>query len=227
MAIAHILTLATIYNAIIKDMEFSKNMNLAEFSTQTLAQELIARNDFFEEGGLILKPEFYKLFTEMGVIFCVDGIAIRKSSAGIEAMAIRRNTGAYQGKLCSVGGRVHIEEDIEAALRRHFRVDVGHEIELTTPWDKPAGFFQFMRPRADGTVAENFGTEPSRRHAVSVLYLVRLDDGAPVFGSTAHGGQEASGVEWFTLENMPHEEEFGYGQGVYFRKCLELANETF
>lgn len=208
-------------------MELSKNTDLVEFSTETLAQELIARNDFFEEGGLILKPEFYKLLTEMGVVFCVDGIAWRKSSAGIEAMAIRRNTGAYQGKLCSVGGRVHVGEDVETALRRHFRVDVGYEIDLTTPWDKPVGFFQFMRLRADGTILDNFGTEPSRKHAVSVLYLVRLHDGAPMFGSTAHGGQEASGVEWFTLKNMPLEEEFGYGQGVYFRKCLEVAQEMF
>lgn len=208
-------------------MEFSKNTDLAKFSTETLAKELIARNDFFEEGGLILKSEFYKLLTEMGVIFCVDGIAIRKNGTHIEAMAIKRNTGAYKGKLCSVGGRVHVGEDIETALRRHFRVDVGHEINLTTQWDKPVGFFQFMRPRADGTIADNFGTEPSRKHAVSVLYLVQLDNGAPVFGSTAHGGQEASGVEWFTLENMPPKEEFGYGQGVYFRKCLELAEEMF
>ncbi len=208
-------------------MEFSKNTELANFSSETLAQELLARNDFFEDSGVILKPDFYKLLTEIGVIFCVDGIAVRKNNGNIEAMAIVRNTGAYRGKLCSVGGRVLTGEDVEHALRRHFSVDVGYEIDLITPWDKPAGFFQFMKPRADGTVADNFGTEPSRRHATSVLYLVQPSEGTPVFGSTAHGGQEASDVRWFSLENFPPREEFGYGQEVYFRKCLELAKEMF
>jgi hypothetical protein len=45
------------------------------------------------------------------------------------------------------------------------------------------------------------------------------------YGSTELGGQEASGVIWFSLANMPPLEAFGYGQGVYYKKCLEMAEK--
>jgi ADP-ribose pyrophosphatase YjhB (NUDIX family) len=196
--------------------------DLSELSTEDLAKEILLRGDLFD--GAILKPSFYKLLTEMSTIMCVDGIAVRKRNDHVEAMAIKRNTGEFRGKLCSVGGRILLEESIEQALKRQFANDLGCKITFITPWDKPAIIHQFMRPRADGTVLPDFGTEHERRHAISAIYLVRAESADFTFGTTPHGGREASGVEWFSLQHMPPPDAFGYGQGIYFKKCLELAD---
>ncbi len=194
---------------------------LTKFTTEELARELTGRDDLFE--GALLKYEVYKLSVELGIPPCVDGVAVRKRDGIVEAMAIRRNTGPYTGKLCSVGGRIFFEESFEVAMRRQFTSDLGCEIEFITPWDRPAFVHQFMRPRADGTLLPDFGPEPTRRHNMTIVYLVRLLSEKFTFGSTTHGGQEAGGVEWFSLETMPPASEFGYGQDIYFKKCLQLA----
>jgi ADP-ribose pyrophosphatase YjhB (NUDIX family) len=197
------------------------NPDLSILSTEDLAKEILLRGDLFE--GATLKPALYKLLTEMSAIMCVDGIAVRKRDDHVEALAIKRNTGEFRGKLCSVGGRILLEESIEQALRRQFTSDLGCKITFITPWDKPAIMHQFMRPRADGTTLPDFGAEHERRHAVNAIYLISVDSEDFIFGTTPHGGQEAFGVEWFSLLNMPADDAFGYGQEVYFKKCLELA----
>lgn len=198
-----------------------KEPMLQDYSTDELASELIGRKDLFE--GRHLKRSLYELFVELGVVACVDGIPFRKSNGKIELMAIARNTGPFKNKLCSVGGRILLEESVESALRRHFATDLGVEIEMINPWDKPVIFHQFMRPHIDGTVLPDFGAEPQRRHALSLIYLVKIEEKNIEYGQTEFGGQEASGTRWFSKDEMPADSEFGYGQEVYYKKCLEIA----
>ncbi len=139
-------------------------------------------------------------------------------------MAIVRNTGPLKGKFCSVGGRILLEESAESSLRRHFKTDLGTEIAFITPWDRPAFFHQFMRPHEDGNVLPDFGIESERRHAVSVIYLVKINEKNMIYGQTASGGQEASGVKWFSEDSMPRDDEFGYGQEVYYKKSFRLCD---
>lgn len=196
--------------------------DLSKLSSEDLAKELLTRNDFFV--GDFLTPNIYTLSIELGIPPCVDGVAVRKRQDGvIEALTITRNTGPFKGMLCSVGGRIFFEESFETAMRRQFMTDLGANIEFITPWDQPAAVHQFMRPQADGTVLPNFGVEPTRRHNITIVYMVRLLTDDFHYGSTQAGGQEASSVTWFSLANMPPLEAFGYGQGVYYKKCLELA----
>lgn len=196
--------------------------DLSELSSEDLAKELLTRNDMFE--GSFLTPAIYKLSIELGIPPCVDGVAVRKRDDGtIEALAITRNTGPFKGTLCSIGGRILFEESLETAMRRQFMTDLGVHIEFLTPWDQPAVVHQFMRPQADGTVLPDFGVEPTRRHNITIVYMVRLLTDDFQYGSTETGGQEAAGVEWFSLKNMPPPDAFGYGQDVYFKKCLKLA----
>lgn len=205
-------------------MTLSKK-GLREFTTDELASELISRPDLFE--GEHLKRSLYDLFVELGVVTCVDGIAVRKMDGKIELMTIVRNTGPFKGKLCSVGGRILLEESVESAMRRHFKTDIGSNINMLTPWDRPVLFHQFMRPQSDCTVLPDFGVEPQRRHAISLIYLVKLDDKKMEFGQTISGGQEASGVRWFSKDDIPQDDEFGYGQEVYYKKCFGLAASIF
>lgn len=208
-----------------KEINTMKN-ELSGISTEALAAELSTRKDLVGSGGF-LSNAAYSLSTELCIMPCVDGIAIRRRNDKIEALAIRRNTGPFTNKLCSIGGRILFEESYEQALRRHFKTDLDVKIEFLTPWDQPATVYQFMRPLNDGGVLPDFGVEISRRHCITSVYIVKLQTDALSFGSSKMGLQEVQGVEWFSVDNIPPPHEFGYGQDVYFRKCLELAERMF
>src|SRR3989344_2190168 len=195
---------------------------LNDFGTEELAAELLKRKDFRGAGGRIPHGQVYELFEKGIPIICTDGIAVRHSSDGeIEAMAIRRNT-LDKGKLCSVGGRIFYGESVEEAVRRHFMSDLGCNIRPLTPWWTPFFVLQ-TRPIAEGP-KKDFGFEPSK-HGVSLYHLVALENEPTKFGSTPYGGQEASGVEWFSLEDFPQDEAFGFGQHLPFRLAFAKAAE--
>lgn len=196
--------------------------DLNNFGTDELAAELLKREDFRGADGSIPSPRVYKLFEKGIPIMCTDGIAIRQSTNGIiEAMAIQRNT-LDKGKLCSVGGRIFYGESVEEAIRRHFMDDLGCKIRFLDPWWTPFFVLQ-TRPAAEGP-KKDFGLEPSK-HGVSIYHLVALENEPTKFGSTSHGGQEASGTEWFSLENFPPDEAFGFGQHAPFRLAFAKAAE--
>jgi ADP-ribose pyrophosphatase YjhB (NUDIX family) len=195
------------------------NMNLKDISSNDLVTELLTRQDLLDKNDALILP-LYQLFSKYGVFPCVDGVAVRLNSGEIEAMAIRRGTGAEKGKLCSVGGRIKRNETIEECLRRHFKMDVGCEIEMLVPWDRPVDALQ-CAPIVEVGSNTDFGPEYGK-HTISLYYPVLLI-GEPTFGATAHGGQEATSVEWYTLKNLPSREEFGYNQRPKFVACLEAA----
>lgn len=196
--------------------------DLNNFGTEELAAELLGREDFLGKDGSIPRQEVYELFEKGIPIMCTDGIAVRQSLDGaVEAMVIRRNT-LDKGKLCSVGGRIFYGESVEEAVRRHFMDDLGCNIRLLTPWRTPFFVLQ-TRPIAEGP-KKDFGLEPSK-HAVSMYHLVALEGEPKNFGSTAHGGQEASGIEWFSLKDFPPDDAFGFGQHLPFRQAFIKAEE--
>lgn len=192
-------------------------MNLEEASTEQLVQELMSR-ELVLYNGLLPSP-LYKQRSRLGSLVCVDGCAVRKRDGLNEAMAIVRGTGAYAGRLCLVGGIVAKHERVEDALQRHFRHDIGCEIEVDD-WLRPASVRQYRTPDSNGQVPEGWLPEPSKEHNFASVYIVRLVNEDMIFGEKM-GGREALTVKWFSLTTMPAESEFGYGQGVIFRHCLE------
>lgn len=115
-----------------------QDTSLANIPVGLLLGEVLRRpGDLFNEKGF-LSREAFALADILSIRCCVDGIAVRRGHAGeIEAMAIRRNTGPFAGKLCLVGGGISkfkgngqwLPESAEEALRRHFKRDLGFEIE--------------------------------------------------------------------------------------------------
>lgn len=82
-----------------------------------------------------------------------------------------------------------------------------------------------MRP-IDGCVRPGFTPNSDSRHLIAVRYLVTIVNlQAPVFGSTEVGGQEASGIVWFTEKGMPPDEQFGYGHDQTYRACFSIARK--
>lgn len=218
------------------------NEPLSQIPTERLAQELARRSDLRNDDGL-LTPDIFRLRAKLGPIVCTDGIPMRQVNGVIEGGIIRRNTGPYRGTFSIIGGVIGYGETIENALRRHFRTDIGMEIEFLNPLGiaSPAGIFQYHGPKSrrinspalpldikprgkGGEINEHppFLPEPTK-HAVALTYLVTIPESAkPVFGSSPFG-QEASEFVWHSLETCPPEQEFGYGTHNVFLECMSEA----
>lgn len=199
-------------------------MGLKNISTEALANELATRNDLTDPNG-ILPFGIYQVLCKTAVIPCTDGVAVRRNADGkIEAMAIRRGTGCFKGRLGSVGGRILRGESFENCLRRQFRNDVACEIEMLTSWKQPADIGQaapLEHPLTDPWPTD-FGPE-DHKHTTSNYYPVRLLGEPKPGGKTSYGGVEAPAVEWYTLETLPGPENFGYDQQAKFVACMKAA----
>ena len=199
-------------------------VDLQKISAEELASELLQRTDLFDKDGFLKGDALYKLRCKLGAVVCVDSAPVRKRDDGvIEVMAIKRKTGSYAGKLCLVGGLVKKDSSLEESIRLHFKTDLGLEIDFVTPWDKPACIHQGMRPLSNGGLKVDFIPDPTKDHVIAPVYLVKLKSEKFNFGISPYGGQEVEGVVWFSLEEMPDREEFGYQHDIVFKKCLLLA----
>ncbi|MBI2048126.1 MAG: NUDIX domain-containing protein [Parcubacteria group bacterium] len=200
-------------------------MDLRVATTENLLKELLTRHDLLDKKSGMMDFHLYQLFCKYGVLPCTDGIAVRRNSLGqVEAMAIRRGTGCFRGRLCSVGGRILRGERMEDCLRRQFRNDLNCEIEMLVSWKSPVDIGQaypLENPLTDAWPAD-FGPE-DRKHTISCYYPVKLL-GEPMPGATtSHGGQEAIMVEWYTLDTLPAPIHFGYDQHPKFVAALTAA----
>lgn len=209
--------------------------DLSQVPASELLEEALKRPDELLDDNGMLEDAPFRLADQLSTRVCVDGLPVRRNPDGdVEAMAIRRNTGPYAGRLCLIGGgvnRVKVgdiwqPESFEEALRRHFGTDLGFEIEpVGGSWKRPDYLAQEMRP-IDGKVRDEFMTNPASRHIIAVRFLVSLasEDELPTFGETEYGGQEATGIEWFTEQTMPESSEFGYDHDDTYRTLFPVAD---
>ena len=194
-------------------------MNIAEFKTDELLTELLKRPDLVaEDGSLTALP--WQTRVRLGAIACVDSIAVRTGTGGHkEALAIMRNTGPYAGKYCVIGGSIRRGESIEDAVRRHWMVDIGCEINFITPWNKPRSVHQHCPPAPNGGMKKDFWPEPTK-YSIGLFHIVEVTKETGKLGSTATGGQEASGYTWFTAETLPQADQFAYGFHALYKEIF-------
>ncbi len=169
-------------------------------------------------------PSFpvYKVVEAIQPIICTDGVPVRRNNRGkIEGMVIRRGTGHFAGKLCSIGGKVRHGEGVKDCLRRQFKIDLGVDIQLLVPWSKPITVGQWIPTQPGGEPPTGFLPEvPGGKHAISLYYPVEILSEDFLFGATAHGGQEATSTEWYTIDKLPSVSEFGYDQRELVAACI-------
>ena len=194
-------------------------MDLSTISTADLLREAAGREDIRDKDG-VLSYEAFDLIRRLSPLLAVDGIPIRMNETkGLEVGFIRRNTGFYKGRLWSIGGRVLVGETPHTALRRAFKRDLGVEIVFVT--GKPSAVGTYVR---DLDLAEELGVGHCPDYQTSPpIFLVWMKSEKMVFGSTAHGGQEAGGFEWFPVDQLPPEEEFGYRGYQFVREAIRTA----
>lgn len=208
--------------------------DLSQIPMSDLLGEAMRRpSEMLRDDGF-LEDEAFKVADHLAPRLCVDGAPVRRNDDGeLELMAIHRISGPYAGKLCLIGGYVGrtiesdgrvVPESISEALGRHFMTDLGFSIEPVVSWEQAQFIGQDMRP-VEGRVREGFTPNPAARHVVAVRYLVNIIGGesSPDFGATKHGGQEADDVLWFTQDEMPEPDNFGYAHDLTYAALFPIA----
>lgn len=203
-------------------------MDLQQISTDNLVKELLHRHDLVTKDGVISSVHLFHLVRKLVPSMCIDGIPVRRrhEDGEIEALAIIRGTGKERGKLLSIGGRLRRlpkgqpPESIIDCLRRQVRTDIGCEINLLSNPRQPFDVAEFA-PREDGVLFPDGFNYEYEQHAISLFFIVELVGEPTKLGSTPHGGQEALGVKWFTMKNLPPPNEFAYGSYRQYEKLLQ------
>ncbi len=202
--------------------------DLTKVTTRTLAEALAARADLdsvVRSDGM-LDGVIWPLRPRLGAVACIDGVAVRYhgDAFAVEGGCIRRKSGKFSNKLAYIGGVIGKNESAEAALKRHWRTDLGLEIELPMGWQHPVLLNQYA-PQIDGENRPGFLWDPGK-HSFAPLYLVIItsDPKNIALGSTEYGGQEAAGFEWYSAENCPPETEWSYNQREGFLAVIEQAD---
>lgn len=200
---------------------------LEGISTPELARALSRRSDLasiLRDDGLI-SPECYPLRTALGTVGTIDCVAIHVENGTIYGGIIRRKTGQkFAGLLALVGGIVARYENITDAIKRHWKQDLGLDVEPLLGWDWPIAAHQYA-PQIDGSNREGFGEDPSK-HSFGPDYAVIINgDRHAVKLGEKLGGQEAFGLEWYSAENCPPESDWGYDMRRQFLVILNRVEQ--
>ncbi len=150
-------------------------------------------------------------------VACVDVLPTSTDTmpdAGASAVGlILRETPAWGRKWCLIGGRVLRNESLPHAVARQLFDALGDDIQF----DLDAG--------AQPTYVAQYFTEPKkgggldpRQHAIGLIFAV------PIGGRVEAQG-EAIEFAWFGRYNLPHRDEFGFGQHDIVKACLARLDQ--
>lgn len=200
-------------------------LDLSHVSTRDLAEILARRDDLSKilvrDDGLI-DPSLWSLRKSLGAVGCVDGVAVKRIDGVIHGTVIRRNTGKFSGKLALVGGVVALNESIEAALKRHWKVDLNYDVILPMGWSHPVCLRQYA-PKVDGVNLPDF-CEDFGKHSYASTHLVIIQNSeSDLFMGVKVGGQEARGLEWYSSVTCPPTQEWAYDMRPTFLEMIKAA----
>ena len=155
---------------------------------------------------MYLPEETYELVRASVPMASVDLLPWRERDGVREVLLIRRLDRRGDECWCWIGGRVHIDEGIGDAARRHMVESVGPDLEfLPIDGSRPDVVVEYPRtPREDGPFDE-------AQHSIGLTFLVATAGGriAPV--------GEALDACWFPIDDLPTDDEFSFGQADTIR----------
>jgi ADP-ribose pyrophosphatase YjhB (NUDIX family) len=159
----------------------------------------------------------YKLVTGSVPMVCVDMIAVRKDSDGWHLGVITRATGSQAGKRALIGGRVFYGEQLDQAIARHLKNDLGLEatdfnLLPSNSVDRPFYVQQYWPATASDAP---YGFDPSK-HSVGLTYLIKLN-------TEPQPANEATDFHWITEQDLT--EPAAYNQHFVLQEAFRfLAN---
>lgn len=156
---------------------------------------------------MYLPEQTYELVRASVPIASVDLLPWRETDDGErEVLLIRRLDRRGSPCWCWIGGRIHIDEPIAEAARRHIAETVGTDL-VTEPIvaSHPDLVVEYQRtPRDDGPYDES-------QHSIGLTYLVETS------GGELDPGGEALEARWFPCADLPEDDDFSFGQASSIR----------
>ncbi|HTU15308.1 MAG TPA: NUDIX hydrolase [Solirubrobacterales bacterium] len=164
-----------------------------------------------------LDPELWETIQASVPIFCVDVLPIRPAvgtearDGGIELGLILRNTPDQGSRWCTIGGRLELDESIEAAVSRELAAAVGDGLEPIAGLADPEPLIvEYGRRPAPGAAYD------LRKHAVSLTHPRWLD------GEPSVRGEEAEAFRWWRLPDLDGS-VMGFGQESLLPRIAEAV----
>src|SRR4051794_9200493 len=158
-----------------------------------------------------LSDEDWRWVQETVPVACVDALPVQTGRDGriTRVGLIHRDTPHQGRRWCLVGGRLWRNESFAEAAAKQIRETLGPGARFTIdPHAQPAHVAQYF------THERETGLLDPRQHAVAMVFVV------PIAGDIVTGG-EAVMFRWFTRNELPISEEWGFGQDRVVRACLE------
>lgn len=160
-----------------------------------------------------LDDDTYALIRRSVPIVTVDLVCLFEDRPAAPLLLIERLDGHGRSALNLIGGRIRLGETIEAAALRHLRETIGRDVTIAPrEWGRPE--WVAVYPLAD----RGPGPFDPRQQSISPTYVITCSGTPQVIDSG-----EATGIEWFALEDLPPENRFGFGQGEVVRRALDAA----
>lgn len=189
--------------------------NLKSYSVDQLIEELESRGITTQEG--LIKPEIYKLVTDLVPISCVDIIPVRTINDSFAVGVIVRKTGHEAGKIAIIGGGIRKDESIDRAIMRHLNKDL--QINNYDLYESHKNSNQpfFVQQYFHKTKSQDTGYDPTK-HAIALNYLI-------IISEEPKPKNEANKFLWIKEGKIPKETAFNHGivlkQAFKFLKTLK------
>ncbi|BCB75532.1 NUDIX hydrolase family protein [Phytohabitans flavus] len=159
--------------------------------------------DIIGAGDRWIPADEYERILARVPISCVDLLPLSTDATPRVGLILRETPGGRGW--CLVGGAVLRDEPLAAAVARHLAATLGTQMTVsslayatTVEYFSQPGIGDFHDPR---------------KHSIAHTYT-------GICSGTAAPTGEAEAFEWFAVDRLPAEGDFGFGQGRVVRQAL-------
>ncbi|MCL4339971.1 MAG: DUF4916 domain-containing protein [Nitrososphaerota archaeon] len=160
-----------------------------------------------------IDEELWKRIQKILPIVTIDILPLKKDDGNDLARVglILRETADEGEKWCLIGGRLLYGEKLWEGVKRQIRITLGDGISISTTNEQkqPLYVAQYFSYKDD-----EFLRDP-RQHTVGLTYALFLE-------GEVKPRDEALDFKWFSVNNLPKHDQFGFNHDILLRKCLEL-----
>ena len=162
-----------------------------------------------------LSEELYRTITDNIPIVCIDIVPVKKVDSSWQIGVATLSTGPEAGKLAIFGGRVQHNETILDAIKRHLSQDLDINNFSFYGINNVARPFHVQEYLHQKTAEPPHCYDPTK-HAVSLIYLINLDD-------EPKPKNEVSDFRWISRDQVPAIS--AYNQLVVMNLAFEALNQ--
>jgi len=165
-----------------------------------------------------IDEELWRKIQKIIPIVTIDVLPINKIEGdGITRVGlILRETADEGKKWCFIGGRLLYGEKLWDGVNRQIKITLGDTVSISKEnvHQQPLYVAQYFSYEDD-----EFLRDP-RQHSIGLTYVLNLE-------GEIKPRDEALDFKWFSLNNLPKEDQFGFNHNKLLSKCLELLKSGY